>query len=509
MGAKLRDRGPGAAVQGRCFAARKLLARSLRAVNEVVGLDAVAPRTIAPSTLMRGVGMAALAACVLASSWLALGAADSRYLLELPTSTSPHWIAGPLLAVSGLVGTLDPNALSTALVILGAGYLLALACAERIPLRAALIAIVLANAAFTLGPTIVSTDVFGYIAYARELAAHGLDPYVSAPISLGHDSLLRFVYWKHQPSPYGPLFTAASAPLGLLSASAALWLFKAAAGIACILTALMVARLAERRELNPSRAAILVGLNPVLLFYAVSGAHNDLLAVALMVGAIGLMLRGEDSWAGALAVVAAAVKLTVGLALPFVLLGAARRWRAARGAALAIVVIGVPSLALFGPDLFSQLHRISTDRLFDTVFSGPDRVATVLGTHITSAIRAICTGLALVVALATLVWVRRGADAITAAGWAFLALIASIASLAPWYLAWLMPLAALGRSRRLRVASLLATAYLILVHLPALGGEPWLSQAGASAHSNASQIALVGPASVRRSTATWWLLQDL
>jgi hypothetical protein len=463
-------------------------------MSELVGIDAVAPRAIAPSTSTRGLstrglGMAALAACVLASGWLALGAADSRYLLELPTSSSPHWIAGPLLGLSGLVGTLDPNALSSALVVLAAGYLLALACAERIPLRAALTAIALANLAFTLGPTIVSTDVFGYIAYARELV-HGLDPYVSAPISLHEGSLLRFVYWKHQPSPYGPLFSAASAPLGLLSASAALWLYKAAAGIASVLTALIVARVAERRGLDPARAAILVGLNPVLLFYAVSGAHNDLLAVALMVGAIALMVDGQDSWAGAATVAAAAVKLTVGLALPFVLLGAVRRGRATRGAALAIVAIGVPSLLLFGPDLFSQLHRISTDRLFDTVFSGPDRLATLLGTHITAAIRALCTGLALVVALATLVWVRRGADAITAAGWAFLALIASIASLAPWYLAWLMPLAALGRSRRLRVVSLLATAYLILVHLPALGGEPWLSQAG-SASSNASQIASV------------------
>jgi hypothetical protein len=67
-------------------------------VNEVVGLDAVAPRALAPSTLTRGLGVAALAACVLASSWLALGAADSRYLLELPTGSSPHWIAGPLMA---------------------------------------------------------------------------------------------------------------------------------------------------------------------------------------------------------------------------------------------------------------------------------------------------------------------------------------------------------------------------------------------------------------------------
>ena len=35
------------------------------------------------------------------------------------------------------------------------------------------------------------------------------------------------------------------------------------------------------------------------------------------------------------------------------------------------------------------------------------------------------------------------------------------------------------------LVSLLASGYLILVHLPALGGEPWLSQAG-SPSSNAS-----------------------
>ena len=69
----------------------------------------------------------------------------------------------------------------------------------------------------------------------------------------------------------------------------------------------------------------------------------------------------------------------------------------------------------------------------------------------------------------------RGADPIAAAGWAFAALLASIASLAPWYLVWLLPFAALGRSRALWVTALLATAYLLAVHLPALGGQPWLS----------------------------------
>ncbi len=452
-------------------------------------------RVAVSSAAVRAAGLAALAACVCAAAWIAVGAANGRYLLELPTHANPSWIDGPLHGLSGLTGALGPSSLSAALLVLSTGYLLALRCAESIALRPALVAIVLANVAFTLGPTIVSTDVFGYIAYAREIAARGLDPYVSLPIALSHDPLLRFVYWKHQPSPYGPLFTATSTPLGLLSTSSALWLFKAAAGIASVATACLVAQLAKRRGINQTRAAIFVGLNPVLLFYAVSGAHNDLIAALLMVCAIALLLHARESSAAAAAVAAAAVKLTVGLALPFIVAGAVRSGRALRGAALAIVVIGAPALLLFGGDLFTQLHRISTDPLFDTVFSGPDRLATALGTPITPAIRTTCTGFAAAVAIAAIVWVRRGADAITAAGWAFLALIAAIASLAPWYLVWLLPLAALGRSQRLRVASLLATAYLLAVHLPALGGVPWLAQPRSSTH--ASQIAATRPPRLR------------
>jgi hypothetical protein len=86
--------------------------------------------------------------------------------------------------------------------------------------------------------------------------------------------------------------------------------------------------------------------------------------------------------------------------------------------------------------------------------------------------------LAALCALAALVWAWRGKDWVTAAGWAFLALIASIASLAPWYLVWVLPFAALSRSRALTVVALAATGYLVVVHMPALGYVPWLSGAG-------------------------------
>ena len=421
-------------------------------------------------------GIAALALSVGAAAWLAVGAADGRRWLELPAGGNPRWIEGPLHGLARGLGSLAPSSLSAGLIVMLAGYLLALACSRSIPLPLALGSIGLANAAFMLGPTIVSTDVFGYIAYAREAALHGLSPYLHSPSSIPHDQIVQFVYWKHQTSPYGPLFTFVSLPLGLVSVGAALWSYKVAAGIAGVAIAVLCADIGRRRGVDPARAAIFVGLNPVLLFYAVSGAHNDLLAVALMLCAITLALRAmEGGAAAATAVAAAAIKATLGLALPFVLILAHRRGRAVRGAALAVIAIGIPALLLFGSHLFGQLHRIAADSQFDIAFSGPDRLATLLGTHIDTGVRVLCTAAAATVALIAIDWAWRGGDPIAGAGWAFAALLACIASLAPWYLVWLLPLAAAGHSRSLRIVALLATCYLIGVHLPALGGEPWLS----------------------------------
>lgn len=434
----------------------------------------------ATGEVTRLLGVSALAATVGASLYLAIGAAGGNYLLELPGSVQPRWISGLLGIIAGHGNWLQPSQLSSGLIIMIAGYLVALACAGSISTRLALGAIVLANLAFTLGPTIVSSDVFGYIAYGRELALHGLDPYVSPPLALGHDSILRFVYWKHQPSPYGPLFSFASVPLGFVPAAVALWAYKLIAGAAAIAVAFIVAAIARERSLDPARAAILVGLNPAVLFYAVSGAHNDLLAVCLVVVGLALILRGMEGRGAGVAVAGAAIKLTVGLAVPFLVIAARRRHRSLRGVAIVTILLGLPTLVLFGPHLFDQLHRISTDPLFDTLFSGPDRIAAALGTHITPALRTLCTAAAAVVALAALAAAWRGADAVTAAGWAFLALVSAIASFAPWYLVWLLPFAALGRSRALRVATLLLTLYVMAVHIPAFGGVPWLSQAPGS-----------------------------
>ncbi len=54
----------------------------------------------------------------------------------------------------------------------------------------------------------------------------------------------------------------------------------------------------------------------------------------------------------------------------------------------------------------------------------------------------------------------RGADWLTCAGWATLALLLTMTFLMPWYIVWLLPLAALGESGGLRRATLATMVFL-------------------------------------------------
>jgi hypothetical protein len=73
------------------------------------------------------------------------------------------------------------------------------------------------------------------------------------------------------------------------------------------------------------------------------------------------------------------------------------------------------------------------------------------------------------VVLTVALLVRRRTDWLTGAGWSTLALIASLAWLVPWYIIWLLPLAGLASSVRLRRATLVMTVFLLLAFMPVTG----------------------------------------
>jgi alpha-1,6-mannosyltransferase len=58
---------------------------------------------------------------------------------------------------------------------------------------------------------------------------------------------------------------------------------------------------------------------------------------------------------------------------------------------------------------------------------------------------------------------------IVASGWATVALLVTLSWVLPWYVLWLLPLAALARSDRLRATALVLGVYLIVAWLPASG----------------------------------------
>ena len=141
----------------------------------------------------------------------------------------------------------------------------------------------LANVIFALGPPLISQDVFGYLAFGRMGALHGLDPYTHFPSQAPTDPAFGFLGWPFLHSPYGPLFTLvgyAVAPLGL---AGGLWVYKALAALASLAAVALIARAAGERGHSRRWAAAFVGLNPVLLALAVGGAHNDTL-ILLTIG---------------------------------------------------------------------------------------------------------------------------------------------------------------------------------------------------------------------------------
>src|SRR3954454_4457125 len=261
-------------------------------------------------------GGAALAGALGASLWLVLAAAERPSLLSPPTLRAAHrWLLGPL---SGALPGLSTDHtrlhadLTTALVVLFAAWVVAWACAPSLPVRAVAAGVAVPPLLLFLGPPQPLTDFFNYIGYGR-MAAHGLNPYTNIPAAGPHDTAYALANWHHLPSPYGPLFTLLSEPIAMLPLPVAYWVLKALV-VACWLGVLaLVWWLAERLERSPQRALAAVGLCPVALAVGLGGFHNDAPALLCVVAAAALLVRGEDAFAAALAVMAAGVKPSFGV----------------------------------------------------------------------------------------------------------------------------------------------------------------------------------------------------
>jgi hypothetical protein len=423
----------------------------------------------APARTLRALGVLGLLGVLTSALLLSADAAASPSdLVPARVGGWPGWLAGPL---EGLGATLTRGSFQTLMLIMCASYLLVLIASRALPWRALAAVIVLTHVVLLLGPPLISQDVFGYLAFARMGALHGLDPYTHVPAEASTDPVFAFIGWPFKHSPYGPVFTLASyatAPLGL---AGGLWALKVLAAASSLGAVALIARAARRLGQSARWAAAFVGLNPVLLVLAVGGAHNDTLILALLALALALTAGASPRLrAGAAALVAGVgVKVTAGVVLPFLVLGVREtreRLRVAGATGLCLLALAVLGMVGFGVHALGFLNAVGEQQQLVATHSVPAETARLVGLTGTPTWwrHLYVAGFLLVLGLA--LWrTARGADWRIAAGWSMLALLLSTAWLLPWYAIWLLPLAAVG-DRRLRAATLLFCAYAILIHLP-------------------------------------------
>lgn len=436
-------------------------------------------------------GTAAAGAIVGLCSALVLAAAERPSFLSGPARKGfPSWMVGPL---AGRFSSLpdSPPALEADLVrvLIGLGvlWLVIWLCARWVPAVVLCGAIVLSYVVLLLGPPLSLTDIFNYLHYGRMLPDHGLNPYVALPVQASDDPTYIYSNWIHLPSPYGPLFTLIGEAVAGLSVPAAYWTIKALL-LVCSLGTLALVGLAAVKLGKPWKPAVaLVAFNPLVLVYGIGGAHGEPFMLILAVAAICLVLLERDLEAGALAVLAAGVKPSAALLVLLVVAGSSRRWRAALGAAIAGAATGLVVLLHYG----GHLPATGIQDRFVTPLSVGNVLAALAGQGgMTAFDRSLAHVVLGVVALGATAAVWRRRDRLPgAAGLVMLFSVLTLGWTMPWYVWWILPFAALARTRALTAATVVLTAWLALGAIPQMphlihdvGFYPTRSAAGKANH---------------------------
>jgi Glycosyltransferase family 87 len=427
---------------------------------------------VATRTSRSRAGLLALCGILLTATLISIAAAQTDLLLPESIRPVPAFLAGPF-GGSGL--GLGTGGLITVLVVMFASYALAVHSAQRLSARAVLMAIAALHAVVLLAPPLISTDIFSYQAYARMGAVYGLNPYLSGPHAIQLDPLYSYIgaKWVGTPTAYGPVFTALSYVLAPLSVATSALAYKSLAALASLATVGLVWNSARVRGVDQVKAAALVGLNPLVVIYGVGGGHNDLLMLALLVAGVSLLLSERPRAGGAAMLLAAGVKLTAGLYMPFALADTwgrssrSRRRELLIGAGAMGALLAVFGVSLFGAGPLRMLATVAQNQSKGDWYSISGFVSIDLGFGTAGHVIGFVLGAAFAVIAGSLlrrVW-RGELDWIAAAGWATFAMLVTASFLLPWYVAWLMPFAALGRDPRLWRASMATTGVVLGIQL--------------------------------------------
>lgn len=215
--------------------------------------------------------------------------------------------------------------------------------------------VVLSTAAVWLLPMLVSPPLFTRDAYSYlaqgALPLFGFDPYTNGPGVLTGplpDNVHEF--WHNTPTPYGPLFILIAKIIAAMVGNQLIFGVIAMRLVflgGLVLLVWATPGLCRHLGGRVPVALWIVAANPMMVIHMVGGPHNDLLVVGLIAAGSLLVLNGRYPTGIAVVSLAVAVKVTAGLALPFLVLVWAGRLQGSLPSRIARAAAG--GLAVFLP----------------------------------------------------------------------------------------------------------------------------------------------------------------
>jgi len=204
---------------------------------------------------------------------------------------------------------------------------------QKITLRSILLFACLFGGICVITPAVTSPDLFSYIIYARMSVVYHLNPLVTAPFAVAKDPVYSLLYWKNQPSAYGPSWIMLTGLLqwftnltGTKTNVTAMVLLLRCLGLAAHLWSsiliwsiggyLQRIRGKENRYMRVL-ATLVFAWNPLLLFEACVNAHNDTVMLLLILLVLWFLVRRSSlfSYACVALMLALATCLKVNAAL--------------------------------------------------------------------------------------------------------------------------------------------------------------------------------------------------
>jgi hypothetical protein len=307
--------------------------------------------------------------------WALIGLSIASSLLYALGITARYPLTFGLRSVRAGWSTLAERSLKVGLGVAGVyfllivGYVVALRLVRRLrnhnphrTIGTIIVGWLLSSAALLGAYPGESFDIFDYVFRGRMIVEYGASPLEVAPFVFEKQPFYQYITWRGQVDTYGPLWEYASATVawavhyvfGRADSHVAYivgyrLLAVALAGSCGLLIVLIMQHSAP--QLVP--AAMLAWLwNPLLLITTAMGAHNDLLMLVAILGALLLFQRRRWVWGLLVLALAAHVKLTALLVLPILGLWLLRRCgciRTLRICAQALAVAIPISWLLYAP----------------------------------------------------------------------------------------------------------------------------------------------------------------